>query len=179
VAEALVRWLAPILSFTAQEIWGHLPGQRDPFVFTQTWYQFPAHGKAAMIDWDRLLAARAAVGPILERMRKDGRIGSSLGAELTLFAEPALLETMQQLGEELRFVFITSEAACVPAVDRGADAEPTELAELWVSARPTEHAKCVRCWHHRADVGADPEHPELCGRCITNVTGAGETRRFA
>jgi len=179
VAEALVRWLAPVLSFTAQEIWGFLPGRRDSFVFTQSWYGFPSHGEWAMLDWDRLLAVRQAVGPILERMRKEQQIGSSLDAELDLYCDDELLRLLQGPGDELRFVFITSAARCLPAAERGDAAEPTEVAGLWVTARATGHAKCVRCWHHRADVGSHAGHPDLCGRCVTNVDGPGESRRFA
>ncbi len=183
VAEAMVRWLAPILSFTADEIWGFMPGQRGQTIFTETWYQ----GLAALdaddpLDrafWDRVLAARVALGPALEAARKGGAIGSGLDAELDLYCDEALLETLTRLGEELRFVTITSEARLHPLAERPDEAAPTDLPGLAVQVTASTHPKCTRCWHHRPEVGANPEHPELCGRCVENVAGAGETRRFA
>ena len=181
IAEAMVRWLAPILSFTAQEAWEKLPGERDPFVFTQRWHKFPegeAERRLEGEDWQRLLAVRGEVSRVLERMRKAGEIGSSLDAEVTLYCDDDLRNSLEKLEDELRFALITSYAKVQPLV-QAADAEETELAGLKLAARPSEHPKCVRCWHHREDVGSNPEHPELCGRCVDNVEGEGERRRFA
>lgn len=183
IAEAMVRWLAPILSFTADEIWGFIPGRRDPSVFTATWYE----GLVALDDgtdldralWDQVLAARMAVGPALESARKANLIGSALDAELDLYCDPGLYQALSRLGDELRFAMITSQVRLHPIAEQPDTAVGTELAGLAVRVNASKHPKCVRCWHHRADVGTHAEHPELCGRCVDNVAGSGEVRRFA
>jgi isoleucyl-tRNA synthetase len=183
IAEAMVRWLAPILSFTADEIWQHLPGQREESVFLTGWYgglfALDAGDPFDRALWQDVLSVRIAVSKHLEEARKEGLIGSSLDAELDLYCGPELAETLGRLGGELRFALITSEARLHPRADRPTEARETEMEGLAVMVRGSGHPKCVRCWHHRADVGSDPEHPELCGRCVENVTGEGETRRFA
>jgi len=186
VVEAMARWLAPILSFTAEEIWRHLPGERPDSVLLSQWY--PELGRLAEdapMDtdfWAHLLQLRQAVARDLERLRQEQRIGSSLDAEVDLYCEPQMLERVRRLGEELRFVLLTSDARCHSALERPETAieVPLEQGErLWIEAHPSEHPKCPRCWHRRADVGADPRHPELCSRCADNVAGPGERRRFA
>ncbi len=112
-------------------------------------------------------------------MRKDGGIGSSLDAEVTLYCDAPLLDLLGRLGDELRFVLITSYATIAPLDAAPADAVDTEVDGLQVSASASAHAKCPRCWHHREDVGSSSEHPELCGRCVDNIDGTGETRHFA
>ena len=183
VAEAMVRWLAPILSFTADEIWGHLPGHRGQTVFAETWYQglfaLPADDAFDRDFWDRVLAARVAMGPALEGARKAGLIGSGLDAELDLYCDDDLYRTLTRLGEELRFVTITSEVRLHALAERPDTAVDTELPGLAVRVNPSRHPKCARCWHHRPDVGTHTDHPELCGRCVENVAGPGEVRRFA
>jgi isoleucyl-tRNA synthetase len=183
IAEAMVRWLAPILSFTADEIWRYLPGEREPSVFLASWYQgLFALDAADSLDrafWEQVLAVRLAVAKPLEAARQTSLIGSGLDAELDLYAAPELAATLGRLGDELRFALITSAAPVHPLADRPPEAQDTELAGLAVRVRKSAHPKCVRCWHLRPDVGADPAHPELCGRCIDNVAGAGEKRRFA
>ncbi len=182
IIEAMARWLAPILSFTAEEIWRYMPGQRGESVFLATWCALPAEAKAAPdIDWQAILELRSAVSRELEKLRNTGAIGAPLDAEIDLYCSGSLLETLQRFGEELRFVFITSDARVHPADDRPSSAVAAEEGEengSWIVARATEAAKCVRCWHKRPDVGANPEHPEICGRCVTNVTGPGEQRRW-
>jgi isoleucyl-tRNA synthetase len=183
IAEAMSRWLAPILSFTADEIWQHLPGERSDSVFLETWYR----GLFALDPddpfdrelWADVLDVRINVSRHLEEARKGGAIGSSLDAELDLYCEPELAEALTKLGDELRFALITSYARVHPLAAKPADAQDTDLEGLAVKVTPSAHGKCVRCWHHREDVAGDPEHPELCGRCVENVAGAGETRRFA
>jgi isoleucyl-tRNA synthetase len=183
IIEAMSRWLAPILSFTADEIWQHLPGVRDATVFTATWYPglFALDaGDAYDRDfWSQVLAVRTAVGRQLEAARTQGLIRAGLDAEVDLYGAPDLAALLGRLGDELRFVLITSEASVYPLAERPADAEDTELDGLAVRIRPSAHAKCVRCWHHRADVGSHSAHPELCGRCVENIEGAGEQRRYA
>ncbi|WP_294948979.1 isoleucine--tRNA ligase [Sulfurivirga sp.] len=184
VLEALVRWIAPILSFTAEEIWGHMPGARDETVFVAEWYDHltPLDEQQPMNSayWADILAVRKAVNKVLEDMRNAGEIKGSLTAELDLYAEGPLHERLAALGDELRFVMITSEATVRPASSRPDTAVAAEgLEGLWIVARPTDKPKCVRCWHHRADVGAHADYPDLCGRCVENVAGEGEVRRFA
>ena len=182
VAEALVRWIAPILSFTADEIWQHLPGERGDTVFYETWYQglseMPQSVELGRNYWRDIFAVKEAVNKRLEDARKQGVIKGSLSAEVTLFCDGELAEKLKHLGEELRFVLITSEADVKP-VSEAVDAEQTGYEGLWVQVRPASNTKCERCWHHRADVGSHAEHPDLCGRCVTNVYGPGETRAFA
>jgi isoleucyl-tRNA synthetase len=174
VAEAMVRWLAPILSFTAEEIWRFLPGERAASVFLTTWYELPAGARPRM-DWNLVL--RETVSRRMEALRDKGLVGSGLDARVTVHADGAVGEQLGQLGEELRFALITSGARVTPAGERPADAEAGE--GFWVTVEPVEDPKCVRCWHHLPDVGSHPDHPELCGRCVSNVAGDGETRRFA
>lgn len=182
VAEALVRWIAPILSFTADEIWQHLPGERGDTVFYETWYQglseMPQSVELGRDYWRDISAVKEAVNKRLEDARKQGVIKGSLSAEVTLFCDGELAEKLKHLGEELRFVLITSEADVKP-VSEAIDAEQTGYEGLWVQVRPASNTKCERCWHHRADVGSHAEHSDLCGRCVTNVYGSGETRAFA
>ncbi len=182
IAEAMVRWLAPILSFTAQEAWRHLPGERSESVFLEAWYEglFALKGRGNLDeqDWQRVLETRAAVSGQLELMRKNGDIGSSLDAEVTLYCDDALYACLAKLGDELRFVLITSYVQLRPLAQRSSVAVDTELQGLAVEALASIHPKCVRCWHHREDVGTSAVHPELCDRCIENVDGAGEIRRY-
>jgi isoleucyl-tRNA synthetase len=183
VLEAMVRWLAPILSFTAEEIWRHMPGARAESVFHSTWATLPAGAEAgSSVDWPAVLAARAAVLPELERLRVAGSIGAPLDAAVDLYAAPAMRAALDSLGDELRFVLITSEARVHPAESRPAQAVPADPAVdtgVWINVRPSSAVKCIRCWHKRADVGSDANHPELCARCAVNLDGAGETRAFA
>jgi len=179
IAEAMVRWLAPILSFTSEEIWSHLPGERGESIFLETWYDFPAV-QSGEVDWDTVIAVREQISPILERLRNEERIGASLDAEVSLYCEPELHETLSAVGDELRFALITSDARVLPVSDRPDNAEAAqELKGLWILAERSDHEKCVRCWHRRADVGDNSEHPEICGRCVSNVDGEGEVRRYA
>ncbi len=185
IAEALVRWLAPVLSFTAEEIWRHLPGEREDSVFLATWYEglFPLEeGEMGPAFWDKVVAVREVALRALEPLRAAGAIGSSLDAAVDLYAEPGLRRELARLGEELRFVLITSSAHVYPVEEKPETAATHTLpgvGEVWVSAYRSPHPKCVRCWHHREDVGSHPEHPELCGRCVENVAGEGEKRRYA
>jgi isoleucyl-tRNA synthetase len=117
-----------------------------------------------------------AVNKSLETQRNQGVIGGSLSAEITLYAEPALYAELAQLGDELRFVLLTSKASLVAGLDGGSE---TELEGLKLDIHASKNTKCERCWHHREDVGKVEAHPELCGRCVDNVSGAGESRQFA
>ena len=183
IVESLVRLIAPILSFTADEIWGRLPGERNEFVFTETWYEglFGLTENEVLDNdkWTQIIAVRAEVNKTLELARKETVIGGGLEAEVTLYASEEISTLLSTLDDELRFVLITSQAAVKPLADAPAEAIATELKGLSVLVLKTEAAKCDRCWHHREEVGQDEKHPELCGRCITNVDGEGETRQFA
>jgi isoleucyl-tRNA synthetase len=184
VLEAMVRWLAPVLSFTAEEIWRFMPGQREESIFLSEWSRFPvaADQQAHTIDWARIIALRTAVGRELEKLRVQGSIGAPLDAEVDLYCGPALQSMLSMLGDELRFVLITSEARVAAAGIKPADAVAAAEGEdndAWIVVRPAAAAKCVRCWHKRSDIGAHADHPELCNRCAVNVSGAGEVRRFA
>jgi isoleucyl-tRNA synthetase len=183
IAEAFVRWVAPILSFTADEIWRELPGGREASVFLATTYDglvgLDANASLDQTFWATVMRVRDSVSRELERLRKQGEIGSSLDAEVTLYCSPELLAQLAQLEDELRFVLITSYASTKPLSEKPADAYATDLADVFIAVQPSEHAKCVRCWHHREDVGQSETHPELCGRCVSNVDGAGETRLYA
>ncbi|WP_329743525.1 isoleucine--tRNA ligase [Dyella sp. A6] len=183
IAEALVRWLAPILGFTAEEIWRHLPGERGESVLFETWYDGLVSTQGSPDQrrwWTDLLAVRETAARVLEGMRKAERIGAALEAKLAIHADEATVARYAPAMDELRFFFITSDVRLDKAGGQPEDAVLTELegADVWVSATVSEAAKCVRCWHRRDDVGQHADHPELCGRCVSNVDGAGETRRW-
>ncbi|SDM54223.1 Isoleucyl-tRNA synthetase [Franzmannia pantelleriensis] len=183
VVEALARWVAPILSFTAEEIYEHIPGPRVDSVLLEEYYT----GLDTLADdtplgrevWEQILEVKQAVNKCLEDARNAKQIKSGLAAEVTLYVDDRLRQTLANLGDELRFVLLTSDVHLAPLSD-GAAAEATELGNLKVAVAASEHSKCDRCWHHREDVGSHPEHPDLCGRCISNLPdGPGETRRYA
>jgi isoleucyl-tRNA synthetase len=187
IAEAMTRWMAPILSFTAQEIWQALPvpaqGERDEFVFTDVWFD-GLDGIAQRSDlnndfWAQLLTVRTEVNKALEIARKEKQVGKALEAQVTLFATESIAAPLTTLGEELRFVLITSAAKVEVVTSAPADAQATEIEGLWLKVAAANGSKCDRCWHVTEDVGASETHPLLCGRCITNVDGDGETRQFA
>lgn len=184
IAEALVRWMAPIMSFTADEIWGYLPGKREQYVFTGEWYEglFGLADSEAMNNdyWDTLLTVRGEVNKVIEQARADKRVGGSLEAAVTLYADNELAAKLKSLGEELRFVLLTSEAEVADYAQAGDDAQQSEIVKgLKVALRKADGEKCPRCWHYTKDVGQVAEHAEICGRCVSNVAGDGEKRKFA
>lgn len=181
IAEALTRWIAPILSFTAEEIWHALPGQREMSVFLQTQpYLFPAM-TAVTFDlglWQKMIPVRDAVNKAIENLRAQGQIGGALMAEVALYAEPAYAEPLAALGAELRFMMMTSAARVYPLADAPTDALTTALPGLKLVITVSAYPKCVRCWQHRPEIGHHPEHPEICDRCIENLALPGERRQF-
>jgi isoleucyl-tRNA synthetase len=180
VAHAMVRWLAPILSFTAEEVWGFLPGIRNESVFLNTWHEFPSGAeRVPAIDWPALIALKADVARDLERLRAAGDIGGPLDAEVTIYAPAAAAERFKVLHDELRFLLITSQAHVVESDSPPASTVPISEPGVWIEVKPSTQPKCVRCWHLRSDVGLDSRHPELCARCVGNVEGPGEERLFA
>ena len=195
ILQALVRWMYPILSFTGEEIWQSIYQDKQKpvaYVLLTEWYQqlFELGENEALSesDWDKVFAVRVAVSKQLEQLRKEGTIGSSLNAEVTIFASGETFSALEKLGDELRFVLITSEAKLEQADSQPENsyaAEGEALKNVWLTVKASEAQKCVRCWHHRNDVGSNPEHPELCGRCVENVevilngAGQGEVRHYA
>jgi isoleucyl-tRNA synthetase len=184
IAEGLVRWMAPIMSFTADEIWALLPGERGEFVFTQFWFDglesLPEQaGVLGNGFWQQIIEVRDDVNKALEGARRDETIGGALQAEVTLYAAPALFNELTKLGDELRFVLLTSKANVLPLTDAPETALSCETEGLKVVVARSAGEKCERCWHHREDVGSDAAHPTICGRCVTNVVGEGELREFA
>ena len=180
LAEAMVRWIAPILSFTAEEVWSFLAGARGDSVLLERWHQFPIGAeRSGEIDWPAFIALKTDVGRELERLRVAGAIGAPLQAEVTIYAPAAQAQRLMTLHDELRFVLITSQARVIEREVPPADAVRGALEGVWIQAHPSSQPKCVRCWHLRSDVGSDPRHPELCARCVANVEGPGEERKFA
>lgn len=181
IAEALVRWIAPILSFTADEIWQTLPGDRSAPVFTHEWFALPKATAASPLDhtyWQVLAEVKSAVNKELENQRNNGVLGKSLEAEVTLFCNEEKLAQLKLLGDELRFVLITSKVLL--QLDDGALAlTKTEVPGVRVLVERSSAPKCVRCWHNSKDVGMHQQHLELCGRCVENVDGSGEKRLYA
>ena len=182
MAEALSRWIAPILSFTAEEIWENLPGEREASVFLTEWYQLPAsEASDGMGDafWSSCLAVRQDVNKAMEAERAQGNIRGSLDANVVLYATSELRQMLTTLGDELRFVLITSGAELADIADAPAEALAGEVEGLKVLVSASDAEKCERCWHRRDDIGLFAEHPTLCGRCVTNVAGKGEVRLYA
>ncbi|MCW5605044.1 MAG: isoleucine--tRNA ligase, partial [Burkholderiales bacterium] len=178
ITQSLTRLLSPILSFTAQEVWEVL-SESEASVFEQTWYEapLPADAEALRARWKTLRLLRSDVQKRLEELRVAGRVGSSLAGEVELHANGEHQALLASLGDDLRFVFITSRAQLVDGAP--ADATVTALADVSIRVIPSLHRKCERCWHYREDVGRDAEHPDLCGRCVSNLFGAGEPRDYA
>jgi isoleucyl-tRNA synthetase len=181
ILEALTRWMAPILSFTADELWEYLPGERSESVFLTDWYKqlTPlASGEFDLSVWNTVFSVRDAVSKEIETLRAEGKVKGGLTAEVTLFAQTALFEQLNKLGDELKFILITSRATLKTGDETPASAIETTVPGLFVAVEPSEHARCDRCWHQTPEVGQHAEHPELCGRCIENVDGEGESRLF-
>lgn len=191
IAEAMVRWIAPVLSFTAEEIWDVLPVavdaegnaiERERSVLLAEWYELPQVNDLSLDDnyWRQIMAVKTAVNKILEEARSDKKVGSSLAADVTLFADETLKPQLEKLGEELRFVTITSTADVKALADADeASTQKTDVSGLRLSLSASTAEKCERCWHHNVTVGMHPEHATLCSRCVTNITGEGEVRHFA
>ncbi|BCT93306.1 isoleucine--tRNA ligase [Lysobacter helvus] len=173
ISEAFVRWIAPILSFTADEMWAHVPGKREGHVLFATWYEglapLPDDAPLSVDDMDRLLALRDDIAKVLEPMRAAGDIGAALEAEIGLRCGVTQQNWLAPFVDELRFLLISGDVQLI------ADDAAKDIA---ITATRTDKPKCVRCWQHRGDIGSVAAHPELCGRCVSNVDGPGETRKF-
>ncbi|MDE2276103.1 MAG: class I tRNA ligase family protein, partial [Burkholderiales bacterium] len=170
ITHAMLRWMAPFLSFTAEEAWQVFAPSQPGYsgtIFTETYAAFEAPDAALLARWSRLRVLRDAVNKEIETLRAAGGLGSSLQAEVLITADADDHALLAALGDELKFVLITSQAGL-----RRGDV-------LAVEVRASSALKCERCWHWRSDVGHDPAHPGLCGRCTSNLYGAGEVRRVA
>jgi isoleucyl-tRNA synthetase len=177
IAQAMVRWLAPVLSFTAEEIWQTLEEENSESIFLQDWYQgLNAGYENNSIETARLI--NPEIRKQMEGMRADKVIGSSLDAEVDIYCVDEVYQSLAKLGDELRFVFITSYARIHPISEQVAGCVEVEEGVM-IKVSKSEFDKCVRCWHHRENVGSHDEHPELCGRCVENVAGDGEQRHYA
>ncbi len=181
ICHAFVRWIAPILSFTADEIWQALPGYKGDEVFVQEWVSLPKLSDSERLNdacWEKIAEVKIAVNKALEAKRNAGEVGKSLEAEVELYCDSELETLLNAIGDELRFVLITSSAVVKPlSASNGAD--ETELKGLSVKINQTSHTKCERCWHHRSDVGSVAAHPTICARCVDNIEGEGEVREYA
>lgn len=179
IVQAVTRWFAPVLSFTAYEIWQQIPGVKENTIFWETWYEglfaYDENAKISNDDWKLIDEVKTEVNKAIELMRKDGGIGGSLEAEVTLYASNEIASVLAKLEDELRFVVITSQAKVV-AADGGSE---TEMEGLGLEIVSSSHEKCDRCWHRREDVGENDSHRLLCSRCVTNVDGEGEIRHYA
>jgi isoleucyl-tRNA synthetase len=183
ILQAMVRWLAPILSFTAEEIWQALPGhaQAAKSIFLTTWHEFP-DVPASKVDWEALILLRQAVQRELEKLREAGTIGAPLEAEVDVYCLPEYAGRYLVMGDELRFLTITSKlrvqvVQSEPSGVATAETATAVIPGVWLRARRSEAAKCPRCWHLSEDVGSQADHPELCGRCVGNITGLVEVRK--
>jgi isoleucyl-tRNA synthetase len=173
ITNAMLRWMAPFLSFTAEEAWTHFSGDKNQgSIFFETFSPLPSANEALLAKWGRIRAIRDAANKAIEDLRTAGQVGASLQATLVITAGADDAALLRSLGADLKFVTITSAVAVVDG------------AELAVSVTPSTAAKCDRCWHYADDIGQHAEHPTLCGRCVSNLaeaagTGAGETRKVA
>ena len=172
ITHAMMRLMAPILSFTANEIWQTLGLDKDATVFEELWYQLPAHGLGVdrIQAWEAIIEVRGLAAKEIEVLRAAGQVGSSLQAELELHASGAKFDALNSLNEDLRFAMITSGAKVYKAVDEASEK---------ILVKASAHTKCDRCWHYREDVGVNAEHPSICGRCVSNLFGQGEQRTHA
>lgn len=170
ITQAMMRLMAPILSFTANEIWQTLGLDKDATVFEELWYDLPAHAlsEADINKWWDIRNVRTSANKAIEEKRGLGEVGSSLQAEITIFVDGPLYDSLMSIEDALRFVFITSQAK----VEKLSGA-------VRFNVTASKHAKCDRCWHYREDVGANVEHPTICGRCVSNLFGQGEKRTHA
>ncbi|HTP71046.1 MAG TPA: isoleucine--tRNA ligase [Burkholderiaceae bacterium] len=168
ITHAMLRWMAPFLSFTAEEAYAVFDGSGGS-IFTQTYWRFDEPDEALLAKWADIRQIRDLANKKVEELRTDGKVGSSLQAELLIRCQDPVLAELRSLGEELRFALIVSKAT-VQQLTGG----PTTI-----EVAPSNAVKCERCWHYRDDVGSDPAHPTICGRCASNLFGSGEVRQIA
>jgi isoleucyl-tRNA synthetase len=167
ITHAMLRWMAPFLSFTAEEAWKDFGKSVSGTIFTETYAQFNATDATLNAKWSRIREIRDAVNKDIEVLRAGGKVGSSLQAEVQLTVPAQDFALLSTLGNDVKFVFITSAINLVAG------------SAISTKVEASNHVKCERCWHYRADVGIDPTHPTICGRCTSNLFGTGEIRNYA
>jgi isoleucyl-tRNA synthetase len=173
ITQAMLRWMAPFLSFTAEEAWPLVAGEQNKgSIFFETYWSFATPDAALLAKWARIREIRDLANKAIEDVRTAGQVGASLQAMLDITAGADDAALLRSLGDDLKFVTITSNARVLDG------------AELHMAVQPSSAPKCERCWHYRDDVGTHAEHPTICGRCVSNLAetagkGAGETRRVA
>ncbi len=179
ILQALTRWIAPILSFTAEEVWQSIPQTQDESIFLQNWYQaWPVIDDVDLEEWSMIQSIRNEVNKAIEKSRQAGLIGSALEAEVTLYADDNTYSLLHHFENELRFIFITSKASLYALQDKPNQLELSETG-VAIEVHATVATKCARCWHRLPEVGDSQDHPTLCPRCIGNITGQDETRKYA
>ncbi len=183
IAQAFVRWIAPILSFTAEEIWSYLPQKEETSVHLAEWVQtfttLSTDEKMNADFYEKIRAVRDAVNKEIENQRAAGHLGSALEAEVYLYCTPTWHEILSLLGDELRFILICSSAVVLKENATATNVVLSDIPGLSLKIVATQHTKCERCWHRREEVGQDQQHPTLCGRCIINISGEAEIRHYA
>jgi isoleucyl-tRNA synthetase len=167
ITHAMLRWMAPFLSFTAEEAWKVFAGGES--IFTETYWEFPPTDESLLLKWADVRQVRDLANKKLEQLRAAGVLGSSLQATATISGAGPAFDALVSLGDDLKFVLIVSAAALAQH-----DGAPLEI-----DVQPSSDPKCERCWHYRSDVGSDPAHPAICGRCVSNLFGTGEQRTVA
>ena len=182
ILQSLVRWMAPIMTYTADEIW-KLIGNEENILFEQ-WYDIPKVANNSDLsddNWELIRDIRNANTKLLEQLRINGDIGSSLDASVDIYVEDETYKQLSSINDELRFVLITSGAQMLPLSEKPDNAQECQLEEgtVYIVAEVASGEKCVRCWHKRESVGTNNKHPELCGRCVENIDGKGEIRTYA
>jgi isoleucyl-tRNA synthetase len=180
--QMLVRWLAPVMSYTADEIWKYIPGDKDISVFLEDWYEIETEdidSKSRKFRWETIISVRDEVNKQLEKLRADGTIGSSLDAEVNIYCNGEFFSELNYIEDELRFVLISSSAHIYPLDKRIDDAIKSDIPNLFIYAKPHAYKKCVRCWHRHESIGKNDLHKELCSRCIKNISKDGEIRLYA
>ena len=182
IVEAFVRWITPVLSFTADEIWQHIPGKRSESALLETYYDglYSHHSNELRVEyWDIIKRVKTEVNKVLEGARRDTVIGGSLESCIVLFVEPLLLKELEKLGNELKFILIVSEVKLKSQEACSENVVKTEFPGLSVLVQKSSHGKCVRCWHHVPNIGMHEGFPDLCNRCHSNIAGKGEERLYA
>jgi len=182
LVQMLVRWLAPVISYTADEIWKYIPGDKDISVFLENWYEIEAediNSKSRKFRWEKIILVRDEVNKQLEKLRSDGTIGSSLDAEVNIYCNEEFFNELNFIKDELRFVLICSSTNIYPLEKRNNDAIQSDISDLFIYAKPYAYEKCVRCWHRHESIGKNDMHKELCSRCISNISQNGEIRLYA
>jgi isoleucyl-tRNA synthetase len=174
ILSAIVRLMAPVLSFTADEVWGYMKGTGSaPSVFLAEFPKAEAKYMDAKLEerWDKILAVRGEVAKVLEALRKDKKIGHSLDAGVTLFVEPGLYDFLKGYEKDLAFIFIVSSVALKKGSEEPADAFASDVVKgLKITAGPAKGTKCGRCWMYQESVGTVAQHPTICGRCAGALT---------